>query len=391
LLLLHAAFVLTGTVTTLLGPILPILAGWWALDDWQAGLLFTLQFLGSMLGVAGSSVGMTRLGFRPTLVIGLALMAAGVAPLGTGTPGLGFASVFCYGVGLGLTIPTTNLTVAEWQPSRRASALNVLNLAWGIGAVSSPPIIALFHAAHRTHVFLFALAGALALMALTLARMRLPAVDRVPLDDPRVSASGAVPWWHPSVLVFGALLFVYVGTETALAGWVAVYGQRLEIVPVTLSLAAPSFFWAALLLGRAVAPFLLRWVAEGRLLAWSLILASAGVAVLLAATSAGVLVLAVSLGGLGLATVFPTTLALFTREFGRAAARLAGPVFALAGLGGASLPPLVGIISTQFESLKVGLGVPLLGCLAMLMLLRPLGRIAILNPSSLIPNRSSHP
>ena len=40
----HAAFVLTGTVTTLLGPLLPVLATRWALEDASAGLLFTAQF-----------------------------------------------------------------------------------------------------------------------------------------------------------------------------------------------------------------------------------------------------------------------------------------------------------------------------------------------------------
>ena len=49
---LYAAFVLTGIVTTLLGPVLPVLVSWWGLDDGDAGVLFVAQFAGSMLGSA---------------------------------------------------------------------------------------------------------------------------------------------------------------------------------------------------------------------------------------------------------------------------------------------------------------------------------------------------
>lgn len=371
MLLLYTAFVLTGVVTTLLGPMLPILAARWALDDWQAGLLFTTQFLGSMVGVALSSVGMRRLGFRTTLVIGVTLMGAGVAALGADAFSSGVAAVFCYGTGLGLTIPTTNLAVADANPTQRASALNVLNLAWGLGAVSAPPVVALFQRAGQARGFLLLLAALLALTALALLRMRLGGADAAQYEGavPDRSEIQAVSRWHRGVLVFGGLLFVYVGTETALAGWVAVYARRLELVSATASISAPSFFWAPLLVGRALAPAVLRRVPETRLVGAGLVLATAGVALLLVAGSAGTLVLAVALGGLGLATVFPITVSLFARDCGREASRLAGLVFALASLGGAALPSLVGIISTRAGSLKAGLLVPLVGCLVMLALL----------------------
>ncbi len=51
--LIHAGFILTGMVTTLLGPILPTLSSKWSLDDLRAGYLFTAQFLGSIYGCGG--------------------------------------------------------------------------------------------------------------------------------------------------------------------------------------------------------------------------------------------------------------------------------------------------------------------------------------------------
>ena len=48
--LLHCGFLLVGVVHTLLGPILPMLAARWRLDDAEAGSLFIAQFTGAMIG-----------------------------------------------------------------------------------------------------------------------------------------------------------------------------------------------------------------------------------------------------------------------------------------------------------------------------------------------------
>src|SRR3981189_1639039 len=80
---LHGGFVVTGIVTTLIGPLLPILISRWSLTDQRAGLFFTAQFCGSMAGVA--SLGwLIKRGYRYALVCGFSLIAAGG---GGGKPG----------------------------------------------------------------------------------------------------------------------------------------------------------------------------------------------------------------------------------------------------------------------------------------------------------------
>jgi fucose permease len=78
--------------------------------------------------------------------------------------------------------------------------------------------------------------------------------------------------------------------------------------------------------------------------------------------------LSTSLAGLGLAAVFPIAIANLSHKFGAAATRVAGLMFNLAGLGGATLPWLVGFTSTRLNNLKFGLFVPLAGCTIMLLL-----------------------
>src|ERR1700724_4490739 len=97
---LHGGCVVAGVVTTLIGPLLPILIGRWSLTDQRAGLFFTAQFCGSMAGVA--SLGwLIQRGYRHALVCGFSLLAAGVAGVNPGGYVLRLAAAGGVGVGLG--------------------------------------------------------------------------------------------------------------------------------------------------------------------------------------------------------------------------------------------------------------------------------------------------
>ena len=95
-LVLNAGFVVTGVATTLLGPLLPGLSSRWSLSDAQAGLFFTMQFLGSIGGVALSSALLPSWGYRFTIAAGFVVSGAGIAALGLGswTAGLLSAAIF---------------------------------------------------------------------------------------------------------------------------------------------------------------------------------------------------------------------------------------------------------------------------------------------------------
>jgi fucose permease len=129
------AFLPTGILTTLLGPMLPILIARWAMNDTQAGNLFLVQFLAALVGVQLSGVLLAWWGFRPAFLSGLLLMACGVATVYIGSLGLGLASVAAYGLGLGLIVPSDNLLIAEISsgsgPSSRAGAVSLLNFFLG--------------------------------------------------------------------------------------------------------------------------------------------------------------------------------------------------------------------------------------------------------------------
>ncbi len=364
---LHVGFVVTGIVTTLLGPMLPILISRWSLSDRRAGLFFTAQFCGSMVGVA--SLGwLIKRGYRLTFVCGFGLIAAGVAGLSLDSNVASLAAAAVFGCGLGQALSATNLWVAEVARDRRVSALSILNLMWGIGAIACSPLVMLAQRHAATIWFLYAIAACSALTAVVLAGMNLqpgaPEKDEEqfrPARRENISPRSAVN--------LAGLFFLYVGSENSVAGWVASLTKRMSPNSGALWALTPMFFWGGLLAGRALIPLVPLRRSERTLLASGVTLATAGICFLLQARMFESVAICAAAAGLGLAGIYPILIAWLVKAFGERSRRIGAIMFALAGMGGATMPWLVGLISTRTGSLRAGLLVPLAGCMAMFALI----------------------
>jgi MFS transporter, FHS family, glucose/mannose:H+ symporter len=361
--ILHSSFILTGVVNTMLGPLLPLLSSRWHLSDVRAGNLFVAQFLGSMLGVTASSFLVSRAGPRTSLGAGLFMMAMGSAGLELGSWSRGLLPLFILGIGLGLTIPTTNLLISELYSHKRASALSLINLSWGVGAVICPFLIAGVQPRTQQSLLLYGIAGLLLFMTLGLTQISFP-ITHPAAQNPSYADSSET-WRSRFVPLLGAMFFLYVGTEASIGGWIASYAQR-ALPAKTTWVITPSYFWGSLLFGRSIAPLLLRYIKESSLSLMGLVVALFAVLASLNTRTAIELGLSTGFAGLGLAAVFPIAIANLSHKFGAAAAKVASLMFNLAGLGGVTLPWLVGFTSTRLGNLKFGLSVPLLGCALML-------------------------
>ena len=107
-------------------------------------------------------------------------------------------------------------------------------------------------------------------------------------------------------------------------------------------------------------------VGEKTVQRWGLALTAAFTAGLAFSHSAVAIAAFTVLLGLSLAPFFPATWALLMEE--RPAARQAGVVLAVSGLGAAALPWLMGVVSTGAGSLRVALALPLAAALVLLAL-----------------------
>jgi MFS transporter, FHS family, glucose/mannose:H+ symporter len=359
--LIHVDFLLTGIVMTFLGAMLPILAARWSITDSVSGRLYLTQFVSSMFGMLASAPVVQRRGYRFTFIIGLVLMAAGMALLASGPFWRGIIAVAILGFGHGITTPAGNLRTANVNPHHSASALNVINAVWGLGAMSAPILVKIAAEARHPAWFLYGTAVALTiLLAAFLIASFVP--DAHSESRNPVSRGLRMSWMVP---VICALFFIYVGAENSFGGWVATYAHRMGTGRGTFWM-APAFFYGAMLTGRALAPLALSTLRETTMAKVGLTLALLGGVALLIAHGIGLIVVGSSLAGLGLASVFPISVSLFPSWFGESAHTASGPIFACGNLGGAMLPWVVGVVSTHSGSLRLALLVPLLGVITML-------------------------
>ena len=373
--LLCAGFVVNGIVISFIGPILPVFMAKWGLDDSRAGLFSLVQFSGSFTGVLLSSALISAKGFKPAITLGLAMLGLGFALLNAPTFALALAASGIYGLGYGFATPGTNLWVGETYGERRASALSIMNLAWGAGAICSSPLAMLTVRTSHVTPLLYVVGAVCAALALLLSRMSfgkpLHEEDSVPAAAKTKIADGGV------AVLLGVLFFVYVGTEVGTSYWAPAHAQRAAAWNSNTWTLAPMFFFAGLLGGRgAAAAILLRWK-EVTVAVGGLLLAAMGELIFLAARSRVVLFGGAFLAGLGLAALFPIFITWLSKWFGARARKVGGVMFALAAGGSALMPPLVGIVSRYAGSLRIGLLVPLAGCVVMLAvigLLRPSAR-----------------
>ena len=361
----YASFVPIGIATVLLGPMLPTLSARWSLNYSQAGALFTAQYLASTLAVALSGVLVSRWGFRFAMKAGLVLMSAGVGLLLTGPKIMGILCIAASGGGMGLAVPAANLLVAEMNPGRRSATLNLLNFCWSAGAVACPFLVAAAARSHKIPFFLAAVAGFALLVAIGIAAMPAYIVEPSATKDASQNKGAAIQWKHGALLILAALFFLYVGVENGFGGWVASYAKSLGNLTPALSLMTPSFFYAALMLGRWLAPLLLRVTDEIRLVQAGLLIACAGMAGLVLSHGLRGVAVSAGLAGLGLSYVYPITISLLSREFGPASSRIGSLMFTMSNIGGGLFPWMVGVSSNYFGTLKAGLAVPLIGCAAM--------------------------
>lgn len=341
-------FVALGIGETFVGPALNYLTAKWGVSLGAGGIVFTSLFFGSCVSIASSSWLLLRLGLRRTLALSLLLLTIGISGVAFAS-GLGLALVASFGLGLGLggLDVILNLLAADIYPTRQSAMLNLVNVFFGVGALTSPLLVsAAAGVSGHLEAMLLGLAGLILLVALVFTLLPLPTQH-----DP---GSGAEP--PPSlglalrdryVLTLAAVFFLYVGMEIGFGGWAtnfAIIGAHLDLRSAPL---LATTFWLSFTLGRIVAAAVASFVPARLLIIGGALLAAAG-GVVVAAFSANPLLLFIGavVVGVGCAPIFPTSFAQAAAYRANWAA-LASSLAVLGGMfGGAVLPFVQGQLLT---------------------------------------------
>ena len=362
----YVSFVPIGIATVILGPMLPPLSARWSMNYTQGGSLILVQYVASTCAVGYSGVLSARLGFRFAMKTGIALMSVGVALLLSSSRIVAMLGIAANGAGLGLAVPAANLLVAAVNPTRRSATLNLLNFFWSSGAVACSPLVAMAVRGQHVALFLMCLSGVSFLIAVGIAVMGVYVIDPAAILADKSALLPVIGKRWRVFFILAALFFLYVGVENGFGQWMASYAKSLGTLTLTIALVTPSFFYVSLTFGRVVAPALLRITDEMTLVRLGLLLSCLGMAALTLSHHLRGVALSAFTAGIGLSCVYPITISLLSREF--ASPRVGSVMFVLSNIGGGLLPWIVGVTSSRFGTLRVGLVVPLLGCAMMLAL-----------------------
>lgn len=354
---IFCAFFLSGVAGTILGPLLPALSARLQLGDGGSGALFTAQFGGAAFGALICGTLLARWGYRRVLVLGYLMLAAGGVMLAATHAWIVALGILLTGLGLGVLIPPSNLLVAETVGDRKAAGLNWLNLCYGTGAVAGPVLVAWLrdHTGLPGVAVLVAVSGIGSALALALT---VPRASSVAVHEEE-GAGGRFQW------AVAATLFLYVGAETTLSGWLPTLAVRRLGAGSGLETAPLAAFWGCVLVGRVAAVVLMRWFTFPQLMRISLIVGPVAAAALAFTGSISAMTLIAALAGLVFGPVFPNTVATLESGTGNASRRLGPPVFAAGAAGGAVVPWIAGWVSSGSSDVRVILW-PVLVCLALM-------------------------
>ena len=370
-------FFVIGVVTVLLGQVLPILITRLALNDAEAGVLLLAQYAGAVSGTLIIGWLTRRLGFTAAALLGLVLMAVGVPGLNATEFVVCWLGVFAYGLGIGIAIPTINLlTIEVTPPDRQSSAVNFLNFAWGVGAISSQPFVAAVSRGDSVLAVTLILTAALLAVAITL----LTILKKVGQRSAEYSSINETPriWHRPASWLFLLFGFFVIGVEGGMIGWLTTYSEGLRATGGS-AINATIFYFLFLVIGRGLAGVVSRRLSENSLISICALLLVVGVVIIV--LSEPLVLVGATLAGLGSSALFPTNMVRFTKIFGAGATRNATPIFIIGTLGAASVSSMVGFVSHRFGSLRSGLIVILL-CATGVVLLQALIVMTFGNRSS---------
>lgn len=375
-----------GLLAALPGSVLPTLErNRFLPSDSEVGTFLLINAVGAVLAYLVSGPIIDRLGNKFALTLGSGLVIVSMLGLvlvvtkgSTGSLTLIFGCSLLLGLGANAIVASGHSLVADVAGSWRNSALNLLDICFGLGLASLPLVVQSLQKRGGLTLIFWVL-GATSLLLLLL--VMISKFPRSHHSAKSGTGSAADLLRSPSFLLLGIALFMYVGVEVSVGKWVVSFMERdprilasynidanrlasitqmspesltrffetdpLGFVIAKYALTTLTLFAVALLLGRLVSSFLLGVVKIN-----SLILMTAGslistVALIVSFTAGtqGLVRMGLVAAGFGMGPIFPTSVGLASTMMPRIAGTAMSLVMGIGFAGLLVIPPAVGYVS----------------------------------------------
>jgi fucose permease len=308
-----------------------------------------------LLGLA-----MDRFGLKPPLAFGPLLVAAALVLIVRSAEAADLTpALVLLGIGGGALNGATNTLAADLHEDekQKASALNLLGVFFGFGALTIPFASGALMSALGMNRLLYSAAVLCVAVAVLALSLRFPEPKQrhsLPVREmPRFLTS-------PLVLAMALLLFFQSGAEFTLGGYISTYlTQALGTTPQTGAWVLAAY-WASLMVARVALSRIVLRIGPQRVLLSSTAVAAIGCAIVAAAQNVAVATVGLLIAGLALAGVYPTVLGLAGNYFSSHSGTVFGILFTVALTGGMTIPWLAGQLADAWTLravfVLVGLG-----------------------------------
>ncbi len=363
-----------GLIAPILGALLPT----YGLTAAQQGTLATVQALGLVIASLTAGPVVDLKGNKVGLLTGLALIVASLAaaPNAGGYGGL-LAVYFVLGFGGGTVVTGANSLVGNVEPSRRGSALNFLNLFFGLGGIITT-YVASEHVDPATVCYGIAALTAVALLVNAATKMPSPSgTSSFRLNEVPALLSS------PALILLCFFLFLYVACEVGVWNWLKTYLLTVKAAdgtPVfdqsTAGHVVSYGFAFGILVGRVVVSRVLIKVPTLTVTLVASVLMAITTFAMLELHGYAAITAAVFCAGLSMAPVFPTTLAITGDTFPRGTATAMGVVITLGWIGLAVSSRIIGALAEGDNYHRALMLIPIFSCImiAVNLIMRPVLR-----------------
>ena len=371
LIALTSLFFMWGFITCLNDILVPHLKSVFQLNYTQS-MLIQLCFFGAyfLMSLPAGAV-VKRIGYKGGIVAGLVIAAIGCALFVPAASSrlypLFLGALFVLATGITLLQVAANPYVTVLGPPDTAAsrltltqafnslgttiaptfgAFLILGSAAAATANMTPEQLDALHATEAAAVKLpyMGLAAALLILAAIFAALKLPKVEGNDEISPIGSDRGSA--WSYRHLVLGAVgIFVYVGAEVSIGSFLVNFFAEPSIAGMAEDTAAHyvSYFWGGAMVGRFIGSFAMRYIDDGKALAFNAVIAGI-LLVVTVFTTGHTAMWAVLAIGLFNSIMFPTIFSLALHGLGRLTSQGSG-ILCLAIVGGAILPVAQGALA----------------------------------------------
>ncbi len=338
---LYMGFFTLGLILSISGPMISTIRLDINMSYSQVGLILSGYSIGVLLIALVGGYLADKYGKKPFLIIGGIILAIGLLGcMVSNSFALLMASTTFAGIGFGIYEIGINALCSDYNDSNKGSAMSLLHLTSGIGAIIGPFVVTLCLDLLKSWRIVYGILAVFPIIV-TLILWQVN-IDKKISNNSNNNVKHRLPLDNKFLWISGIFCFVYVGIESTASGWLPTYWQYISPKSLISASFVSIIFWSSVTAGRLVSGKIADKVGFTKFI----VFASLGTMVL--AISWVIVpfkiftIIAILLLGGFLSGIFPIIMASVTTRFSSISAEVSSFVVIIGYLGGFFMPLVIG-------------------------------------------------